>query len=50
MSLAWYASVIGLRANATAIADCSRIRLVARAASASATNASCEVSGTETVS
>ncbi len=46
MSFARTATFIGLRANATAMADCSVMRSVARAARASDTKASCLVSGT----
>src|SRR5579862_6375611 len=45
-SLACTATFIGLRANATAIAECSEIVLVARPASDSTVNGSCLVSGT----
>ena len=44
-SLAQYATVIGLRANATAIADCRLMVVVARAASVSVVKTSCFVSG-----
>ena len=46
MSFASTATFIGLRANATAIEDCSPIRSVALAARARETNASCRVYGT----